>query len=427
MSDDPERFDRDVTVDEPGIIGARWWNQALQRRAAEGDVSRRAAMSTFATIAAVSVAGIGGACVMGIVGLSEDSTEVRQDPALASQRRYGWDLGARHESLSFPIIQTGEAFDTAALARDLTPVTWRHVYQSALLEAPDATPLASLSEENVAFRPLRSVIEAGVPAGIERLIAVGIALARIFAGRDARAALVVDLSGPESVALAAGAARVFEPVLAIGNWPHPRGVVRSHLTLATALQCHRYFYDARAVRPRGSPPLFVLDRDRLSASVTPERFDNRFLAQLPSAATLRAGGIERVLYVVPYGDGVPELDDLNEDFVAYAAAGLEVRALSAGSFMPSGDGLYHLAGDATSDGAFWNIYPWSTPTPGSAVPLVDPRLGSYRPARRLTTFSRTHVPQGFGTVGLVVSGAAVLGAAFDRRGSWHRAGGFGGG
>jgi hypothetical protein len=59
--------------------------------------------------------------------------------------------------------------------------------------------------------------------------------------------------------------------------------------------------------------------------------------------------------------------------------------------------------------------------------VVDPRAAVYRPARRVTTLARSTAGPSFGTVALVVSGAAVLGAAFDRRGSWHRAGGGWGG
>lgn len=430
MSEDLERFERDVTVDDPGIVGARWWNLSLQRRAAEGDVSRRSALgmiSAGGAVVAVSIMGLGGACLLTAAGVFDEDTETRTEPSLTAQRRYGWDLGARHEPLTFSVLSRSEPFDTAALARDLAPVAWRHVYQSALLDAPDARPQSNLSEETIAFRPLRQVMVAGVPVGIERFIGVGLSLARIFASPDARTALVVDLAGPESIAVAAGAASVFEPVLAIANWPHPRGVVRSQNTLATALQCHRYFHDARLTRRSNAPPCFVLERGRLVGAVTGEQFDNRFLAQLPSAATLRAGGIERVLYVVPFGSDLPELDDLNEDFVAWAAAGIDVRVVGAGSFMPSEDGVYRYGGSAPMEAGFFYVYPWGAPGAGAVAPLVDPRPAAYRPSRRVTTFSRATVAQTFGTVGLVVSGAAVLGAYFDRRGSWHRASGWGGG
>ena len=418
MTVEPEApFERDVTVDDPGIIGARWWNRSLVD--VHADMGRRDALKalTVLTVAGVVVGGVAVA-----VAVTSDDTETQSTRALDAQRRFGWNLGARDQRLTFPVVTLHEPFDTAALARDLTPVAWRHVYQSALLDAPDAMPRENPSEETVSFRPLREELVAGLPQGVERLFLVGNALARMFLGRDARTALVLDLAGPESVALAAGAAAVFEPVLAIGNWPHPRGVVDSHITLATALKCHRYFHDGRAARAPNPPPCFVLDRNRLARSVGDDRFDNRYLAALPSAATLRAGGIERLLYVVPFGDGLPELDDLNEDFAAYVSAGLEVRALAAGAFTPVVDGTYVYGGTPEAEAGFWLTYPWSPAPPNAALAAVDGRPAQYRPARRVTTFSRASSPAGFGTVALVVSGAVVLGAAFDRRGSWHRTG-----
>lgn len=419
MNEPKEGFARDTAVDDPGIIGARWWNRALTDEASA--VSRREAMKTFGWVAGLGAVALGGACVVGVIA-ADDDTDTRQEPSLAAQRRFGWNVGARGERLSFPVETLHEPFDTAALARDLTPVAWRHVYQPTLLEAPDATPRESASEENLAFVPLRQELVAGLSPASREALAQGLALARIFAGRDARAALVIDLPGPEAVAFAAGLASVFEPVLMISNWPHPRGVVGSHLTLAAALKCHYYFHEGRARRRAGAPPCFVLDRSRLAPAVSAEQFDNRFLASLPSAATLRAGGVERVLYVVPTDLDVPELDDLNEDLVAYASAGLDVRALTARIFWPDAQGNLVYGADPAVEAGFWLRYPWSTPSPEALVPAMDPRSAMYRPARRPTTFSRAASPAGFGTVALVVSGAVVLGAAFDRRGSWHRTG-----
>lgn len=426
MTGQGDHFERDVTVDDPGIIGARWWNRALgDERSA---VTRRDAVKNMGLVMGFGALAVGGTCVAGMVAaVSEDDTETRNEASLAAQRRFGWNLGARGEPLTFAIETLNEPFDTAALAADLTPVTWRHVYQPTLLEAPDAVPRENPSEETVPFAPLRAVLQAGLTPSARVSLEAGMALARIFQGRDAKTALVLDLDGPDSVAFAAGAAQVFEPVLAIGNWPHPRGVVPSHLTLATALKCHYYFHQARAQRPAGAPPCFVLDRLRLTETSTANLFDNRYLASLPSAATLRAGGVERVLYVVPGESYYPELDDLNEDFLAYQRAGIEVRGLSAGAFMRGMDGAVEYGGSPQVEAGFWLRYPWSPAAPGAEAPAIDAQSAMYRPGARVTRFSRRSVPAGFATVGLVVSGAVVLGAAFDRRGSWNRAGGGWGG
>ena len=43
MSDEHKpAFERDVAIAEPGLVGARWWNRALQDEAAA--MSRRSAM-----------------------------------------------------------------------------------------------------------------------------------------------------------------------------------------------------------------------------------------------------------------------------------------------------------------------------------------------------------------------------------------------
>src|SRR6185369_2349744 len=48
-------------------------------------------------------------------------------------------------------------------------------------------------------------------------------------------ALVLDLPGPQSVALAAALAPAFAPVFLFDNWPHPNGVVPAHQTLGAAV------------------------------------------------------------------------------------------------------------------------------------------------------------------------------------------------
>src|SRR5262249_38185625 len=132
----------------------------------------------------------------------------------------------------------------------------------------------------------------------------------------------------------AGAAIAFDPVFLFDNWPHPRGVVRAHQTLATAAYYQPLFKKERATS--GKPPMFVLDRRRLSTYTDDAtQFDNRYVSKLPQPGSVmsRTLGAEHVLYVVPRGlDTARELDDLNDDFVAYAAAGLDVKAVATEAF-----------------------------------------------------------------------------------------------
>ncbi len=425
MSDDRPGFTRDVTVDDPGIIGARWWNRALADEAAA--VSRRQAL---AALGVLGVVGAGGACLVSALG--GDDTDERSERSLDAQRRYGWNLGARDQRLVFGPpgalgLTAGFAFPLGAaeareFARELEPVTWRHAFQPTLLECPDAAPASSLTEETLPFHPLRDELVARLTASAAAARAQGEALARLLADPELRVAVVVDLPGPESVAFAAGMAARFEPVLLASNWPHPRGVVPSHLTLSAALALREVWRAARAGRVGAAPPCFILERARLLEPRSGAEFDNRYLAPLPSAAALRAAAIARVLYVVPDDTAIPELDDLNEDFCAYQAAGLEVRAVAAASFVPGPDGVVRFGGNPAAEAGFWLRYPWRPP-PVEAIPSLGFITAGWRPTPRATRFDRRHAPTGFATVAIVTSGAVALGANFDRRGSWHRAGG----
>ena len=91
--------------------------------------------------------------------------------------------------------------------------------------------------------------------------------------------------GPLSVALAAALAPRFCPVFTFDNWPHPLGVVPSHLTLGACLYYLPLFRRrAPMTRPQPAPPLFVLDANRLNPyRDQPDQFDNRYVAPVPSA------------------------------------------------------------------------------------------------------------------------------------------------
>lgn len=429
MSDDRKpAFERDVAIAEPGLVGARWWNRALQDEAAA--MSRRAAMRNL--LVGAGVLGAVAACGVGIVASVEPDTEEQLRPSLVAQRLYGWNLGARDRALLYEgvAVQLQVPSMLSSLVADTTPNTWAHLHDRTLFEAPAARPTANLAEENVAFAPLSDQLRAMVTPEMRRAFLVGAAVASLFRGRAPAAGLVVDLPGPESVAFAAGAAEVLEPVFGIANWPHPLGVVPAHLTLAAVAHHQPEFQRGRAQRARPSPPCFVLDRARLAEAVDPHaRFDNRYLAALPSAAALRAGGVYRLLYVVATASALPELDDLNDDMVDLARAGIVVSALALDAFSAEyTDGRVYYGGDPASHECFWRHYPWAPAAPEATDAWqVNAIPRSYAPARRATLFSRAAPPAGFATVPLVVAGASVLGAAFDRRGSWNRTSGSWGG
>jgi len=232
------------------------------------------------------------------------------------------------------------------------------------------------------------------------------------------------LPGPESVAAAAGVAKVFAPVFLYDNWPHPMGVVPSHATLAAALYHRPDFVSAKLDRAENPGPAFVLDSNRLSPyRDESDRFDNRYVAKIPSAEALWDLGVRRVLYVTQVA--LPhELDDLNDDFVAFRNKAINVKMIALTDFTPASRELlatdreaqptrYYYGGHPHGYVVFWSNYHWSSPSVPSRAPAVAlPRTvssgGGFAPASRPTLFSSRSVgglsgvgkqkPSGFGRV-----------------------------
>src|SRR5262249_60924125 len=112
----------------------------------------------------------------------------------------------------------------------------------------------------------------------------GESLLSLFAEEGCRndVAIVVDIAGPEAVALAAALAPCFDPVFAFDNWPHPRGIVPSHVTLGAALYYLPWFERERQQRAPDAAPMFIFDRQRLAPYVAESNwFAHRSLPPLP--------------------------------------------------------------------------------------------------------------------------------------------------
>jgi hypothetical protein len=251
-------------------------------------------------------------------------------------------------------------------------------------------------------------------------------------------ALLIDVPGPEAVAVAAGVARLFEPVFLFDNWPHPNGVVPSHLAIAAAVYYRPALREARAQRPALAPPAFVVDERRLSPyRDASDAFDNRYLARLPGAAALQALGARHLLYVT--GAPVPhEADDLNDDFTALLLAGVDVKMLSLSDLrFHALSNTYSYGGSSAPRQYFWHSYGWyrmPAPPADARPPVVFSDGARYTPTSRSTIFSARTVgglggvgkqkPSGFGRVSVRTSGAGEV--SVGRSGSFGRTR-FGGG
>ncbi len=467
MNDSGEPFKRDEHVDKPAIIGARWWQEGL---AQVDPVARRSALKSMLGLGiGIGVLGlVGGAIAEASSSSSSGKTEGADDEfrtdakaALDMQREYGWNFGATTEPLVFNGVNKS-TFDKSALssiADDLSPsnAAFKPFFVASLLQAPTALRKTVPSGDPDTFTPLKDALVPIFTPAMDAAYRRGRALAQLFDAQHhanvSTIAVIVDMLGPETVAFAAGASSALDPVVLFDNWPHPRGVVPSHLTLAACAYYQPLFARARSAMPKNAPPMFLLDRARLTTYTDDSKqFDNRYIARIPSMSQLAKVGCSRVLYVTPT-DADLELDDLNDDFVYTNKQGGPIRLVAATSFasgvsMANPDGgvsdgpTYYYGGDPSTQEWFWKDYPWSTPyvAKGGAQPTEPTFMRSgkdYVPMPRVSAFSTGALmgtqnpprPPSFGMVPVVVAAATgvILGAKMSRSGSWTRSSSWGGG
>jgi hypothetical protein len=420
---------------------------------AAAPVTRRAALGKMWAVA-------GGIGAVGLIfamvkadmdsdaGNDEDSFTEAHKESLALQREAGWDVGAQGDRLRLDdIVGTdvaghGDWLQTLqTIADDLKPA------QSALAPYYVSTLFQSLAlDAQGSLRTRLAPIHNDAMATVE---AQAKALASVFAGQPAAAgtALVVDVPGAFAVAAAAALADTFDPVMLFDNWPHPQGVVPSQQVLAAAIYYRRTFVAARAARKGPAPAAFVVDRERLARYVdNAKQFDNRYLAKLPPADKWAALGIKRILYVTPDASVTTEIDDLNDDFVAAAKAGVDVKMVALTDFMPQDHGALAYGGTPEAQARFLDVYGWhvmaeapqpqSQPAGQPAAPAGVSRGWAYKPVVRQTMFSKAqpnvaavngrYRPRYFGYTLIRTYRYSGASYSFSRSGSWNRAGGGGG-
>ncbi|MCB9876600.1 MAG: hypothetical protein H6835_03270 [Planctomycetes bacterium] len=443
--DEPEGplFTQAASFDQAELLGARWWQARLgqgapgrrsrpQQRGEEMD--RRGFMVIGGIV--VAFAAIGG---ITIALKGRDEPKVSDHDSLQLQRDKGWNVQANKVELQFPSATGRDAVGGSVRVDGLEAAL--RPQRADLLPFYVPTLFQALQQDS-----LRRVVVAIQSSAMVAAREKGETVRRIFEQEPAQGAtdvaLVVDLAGPESVAFAAGLTPRFDAVFTFDNWPHPDGLVPAHLTLAAAL-FHRRDFDRRIATGARSP-CFVLDRARLEAPAGAGRFDNRYVARLPSAERLQSIGVKHVLYVVPAVAPPAELDDLNETFVAWERAGIDVRRLSVGDVVawrpdapdpgapvPSAPGSASREPIYDSYGGrhwwFFRHYPFYAI--GSRAPEAPARPSSadYRPSARPTMFTARSLAGG-GSGGSSTFGRARYTSYPNRRpsgSSWGRGGGGG--
>ncbi len=421
----------------PALVGARWWQEQMDK--GPNPVSRRLALLGLAGLGTAFAVGTCGAIVAG-----SSSDEIEKN-SIDLQRTYGWDVDDKGRVLAFDDAAKspfGEP-DFERLVSDFTPVgpPLLPFFVPTLFQALQAVP--TTPDPTHAVPSLKDIIKPIHTAAMDRAFAAGRELAPIV---KADTALIVDLPGPESVAFAAGLASHVDPVFCFDNWPHPRGVVPSHRTLAAAAYYQPLLGTLRSRRTTGAAPAFILDRNRLLPyEDSADLFDNRYLARLPSAAQWAELGIKRLLYVEPTADAT-ESDDINEDLVAAKGAGIDVQTVGLADFTPDTSGrsgatasydaatygpgyVPHYWGGSRATHAYFPTHYWGLVVAGALAPALLIARPRYTPMPRSTMFAgigtKKERPSGFGSMGVpsTTGSSSYSRPSTTRSGSWTRSGG----
>lgn len=424
-------------------LGATWWREAIARMRAP-----------FGPRAAKGFALLGGAAgALGIPGCFDEfpapaeptqaaadaETDAHTVAAIDLQRAKGWNALADQPlelegALAVDVDGRDGWRDGATLAAALAPS------RSEL--APFYVPTLMQALAGPDGASLRAAMSPVLTMEMNRAYAKGRALRSLFeqAGpprETADTAVVLDLPGAESVAVSAALADRLDPVYVFDNWPHPAGVVPSQQTLGAALYYRPLLERLRAARTSSAAPLFVLDADRSAAyEDDATQFDNRYLAKVPTAQRLAALGVRHLLYVVPSAEQTHEQDDLNEAFLEYQSAGIDVKLLAMSDFeedvtdpldpeeQPPSNltlAVYFWGGSPLAHACFWDHYHWHAPVHPNHVALPVPsrvaRGFDFRVAQRPTM--SVHTP-GIGRVTFRVGRATGSFVGVGRSGSFGR-------
>jgi hypothetical protein len=440
LTDADEPFRRRFFADRDELVAARWWQEGMAaapiadaEQAGDGLHTRRNVIAIVGGAAFV----FGWPAISSRLSCDGNAGPVVTADALELQKRSGWNVGASGSALHYSGAASVDVAGQStwrqtldSLVSDMAPA------QSALLPfyVPTLFQVVSAADFRDQISPIHTV-------DMDVAAARGDALAALFksdAGEvKGDTALLVDVPGPSAVALAADLAARFEPVFLFDNWPHPRGVVPSHEVIAAALYYRPTLLLARGTRSPGAPPAFVIDSRRLTFyGDDSDAFDNRYLARLPSAAALQRLGVRHLLYVTD--QPVPhEADDLNDDFVAFRDAGVDVKMVALSDFRRVGDGgsagVYSYGASPSPHYWFWHSYGWyrapAAPLSTEPAPAGLSEGAGFRPAPRATIFASRTVggmagfgkqkPSGFGRVSYRASSAG--GIEVGRSGSLGRA------
>ena len=213
---------------EAALEGARWWNESLERLSQEQRKNRPASDVRRKFI-------VGALQLGGVVLLvswfrqcaSDDDDEgfstVDYD-TLDLQKKQGWNVGEPSRLLEFP-AHTSVDVDGATLARGNFPPLATLLAPTTPQYEPFFVPTLFASLTDPRARSLREQMVAENPLSARLAYDQATAIADLFTRSEAptTTAVILDLPGPDTVAVAAALSAVLDPIFCFDNWPHPQG------------------------------------------------------------------------------------------------------------------------------------------------------------------------------------------------------------
>jgi hypothetical protein len=401
---------------EPEIkkTGAPWWHQMLTRRQANKELAKIGAITVL-----LSSAGITAGC--------QEDEEVQRD-TLELQQREGWNVGSTDKSLVFPDKSSTDSKGSLDWAVYLEPSRLLKAYQpvnASLQPYVVPTLVQSLSQTS-----LKSQISPIFSNKMREAYSRGLGMREILLkSKDIGNIMIIsDIPGPESIAYAAALSDVAEPIITFDNWPHPLGIVKSHLTLGALLYYAKEVEQNIEKRKTSAPAAIVLDNTRLAPYTDEDnQFDNRYMAKLPTAENLSTLKITNILYAVPTDNQTAEVADASK------------TSITPGMPTTGATNVYYYGGH---DSFLPYFFLWYALTPRTYIPAytynrlppAPMRKPTYAPIRRPTMFSSSKVggtrgigktkPSGFGRVSTRVgSNGRTSGIRAGRSGSFGRSSG----
>lgn len=475
-SEDSDNYDENEyeilsNLDNQDQNEADWWRTKMQRREATKKV-----IGVSIGAALVAYVALRGCDDDGVFGdIDDDETESNVD-AMDLQKKEGWNAGHTDKNLTYADAHDFNSLGSTDYQKyttlDELLACWKPKNEAFL---PFFVPTLMQVTTNDNFR---NVLKPVCSKEMKDEYSKGLGFKELISqSKDFKKTMIVaDLSGTESVAFAAALSDKCVPVVTFDNWPHPLGIVPSHLTLGAMVYYAEEVKNNAAKLDEDSPLLMVLDRKRFKTYINPESdFDNRYMAKIPTSENLKKLGIESILYVVD--KETQELDDLNDDFAYFKDNGITVSMLDLDNFKPEGSNADSLGTPLISKTPTQQAAPQSGVNPNSpnyyhssAAPVyyygghstfmpfffmnygfISPmrtyrsygtmpstiRTSSYTPAKRATIFSSRSVggtggigrtrPTGFGSISTRMnrSTGRMTGIRTGKTGSFGRVSSFG--